>query len=162
MSSKFTLLLPDGIEIERWYYMKDFDSFFPLLKEFLGEVYGTPDKGLSIYQSKYRALDYYRNYRAKENSYLLILKERGSPVGFLYGRTLKGYSYIYDIFVSKDKRGEGLGFSLVKAFSSLTPPPYRADVHRGALKSFKRWGFKELNSYWEDGVLWYLVEAPTL
>ena len=150
------------MEIERWNYMKDFDFFFPLLKEFLGEVYGSPERGLSVYQSKYRAVDYYRNYRARPNSYLLVLKKEGKPVGFLYGRRLKDYSYIYDIFVKPPYRGKGLGRALVKAFASLTPPPYRADVHRGALESFKRWGFKELDSYYEDGVLWYLVEAPTL
>ena len=161
-SSKFTLSLPEGIEIERWYYMKDFESFFPLLKEFLGEVYGNPERGISIYQQKYKAIDYYKNYKAKPNSYLLILKSLRKPVGFLYGRKLKRYSYIYDIFIKPSYRGKGLGKALLNAFSLLAPPPYRADVHSKALKNFKKWGFRDLNSYYEDQVLWHLVEATTL
>ena len=142
--------------------MENFDDFFPLLKTFLGEVYGSPERGLAIYQSKYRAVDYYRNYRSRPGSYLLILKEGGRPCGFLYGRRLKDCSYIYDIFVEPRLRGRGLGKALVRAFAALTPSPYRADVHHGALESFKRWGFKELSSYLEDGVRWHLVEASTL
>ncbi|WP_457681472.1 GNAT family N-acetyltransferase [Thermovibrio sp.] len=142
--------------------MENFSSFFPLLKEFLGEVYGSPERGLRVYQSKYRALDYYKNYRAKPNSFLLVLKREKEPVGFFYGRHLKNYSYIYDIFVKKEYRGLGLGKELLSTFSRLAPAPYRADVCSKALSAFKKWGFKELKSYEEDGVLWHLVEAPTL
>jgi len=160
----FKVELPSGFLVERWNYMENFPAFYPLLKAFLGEVYGSPEKGLTVYQSKYRALDYYRNYRSRPNSYLLILRAPDSSLaGFLYARKKKGGTYIYDIFVKPEYRGMGLGRALLTALSRLSPLPFTADVCHKSLPAFKRWGFSETApAYAEDGVVWHPVKLTTL
>jgi len=144
--------------------MENFSAFYPLLREFLGEVYGSPEKGLKVYQSKYRALDYYRNYRSRPGSYLLILRAPDSSLaGFLYARRKGEGTYIYDLFVKPEHRGRGLGRALLKALSLLSPLPFTADACERALPAFKKWGFTETApAYAEDGVLWHAVELATL
>jgi GNAT superfamily N-acetyltransferase len=163
--SKLIAVGPGGFFVERWYYMENFSLFLPLLENFLAELYGSREKGLKLYQEKYRALDYYRNYKAREGSYLLVLKScEGKPVGFLYGRSKKRGSYVYDIFVEKGYRGKGLGSLLLRAFVSLVPLPLKADVCSASLPFFLKEGFRALREYFEDGVKWYEVEkrgSPT-
>ena len=65
------------LRIERWKKMEDFESFFPMLKGMLEAIYGDAQRGLKIYEERYDAINYYRNYRATPNSYLLIAKEDG-------------------------------------------------------------------------------------
>jgi len=145
--------------------MENFSAFYPLLRAFLGEVYGSPERGLAVYQSKYRALDYYKNYSSRPGSYLLVLRAPdSSPAGFLYARRRKGGgTYIYDIFVKPEFRGRGLGRALLLALSELSPLPFRADVCARSLPAFKRWGFVEVSPpYLEDGVEWHEVELSTL
>jgi GNAT superfamily N-acetyltransferase len=148
--------------VERWYYMENFSLFLPLLEEFLAELYGSKEKGLKLYQEKYRAIDYYRNYRAREGSYLLVLRSKdGELLGFLYGRSKRSGSYIYDIFVRKSHRGKGLGRFLLNAFTSLASFPIKADVCSKSLPFFLKEGFKAVREYFEDGVKWYEVEKES-
>jgi len=155
--------LKGGFRVEKWERMEDFSSFYPLLCKFLAYVYGSAEKGLKIYEDRYGAISYYKNYRATPNSHLLVLKgPDGSLGGFLYGRKRKVGTYIYDIYVEPALRGRGFGRAMVLALRELSPLPFRADVCSQSLKAFKRWGFKELKSYREEGVEWHLVEALTL
>ena len=74
----------EDIIVERWKRMEDFERFFPMLKGMLEAIYGSAEKGLKIYQERYDAINYYKNYRARPNSYLLVAKnEKGEPIGFL-------------------------------------------------------------------------------
>lgn len=146
--------------------MVDFDSFFPMLKGMLKEIYGSEEKGLQIYSERYDAVNYYKNYSARPNSYLLVAKnEFGEPIGFLYARRKKNHTYLYDIFVKPEYRKKGVARELLKTLEELAGAPVRADTHAGALSAFKKLGFKVLKEYSEDGIKWYLVEkggeAPT-
>ena len=155
---RVTLKSSDELKVERWERMENFNKFLPMLKEFLGEIYGSPERGLQIYQSRYKVLDYYKNYRARPNSYLLVAKFKGEPVGWLYGRKRKEGGYVYDLFVKKEFRGKGIGRKLIEAFEKQVGLPLTAETHSKALEAFKALGFKPKRSYFEDGVEWFFVE----
>jgi len=139
--------------------MEDFNSFFPLLEKMLEAIYGSPAKGLKIYQERYRAIDYYKHYKALPNSYLLVAKnEKGEPIAFLYARRKKNHTYLYDIFVKPQYRKKGIAKKLIETLERLAGGPIRADTHEGALKAFQKMGFKVLKEYFEDGIRWYLIE----
>ncbi len=146
------------ITIRRWKRMEDFKNFFPLLREMLGSVYGSEEKGIKIYAQKYNAINYYKNYKAKSNSFLLVAELKGQPVGFLYARKRKDHTYLYDIFVEKELRGKGVGKMLIAELEKISGIPIRADTHSKALDFFRKLGFKILKTYQEDGVDWFLVE----
>jgi GNAT superfamily N-acetyltransferase len=149
----------ERVRIERWKSMEDFNSFFPMLKGMLSAIYGSAEKGLKIYSERYDAVNYYRNYRARPNSYLLVAKnENGEPVGFLYARRKKNHTYLYDIFVKPEYRKKGVAKKLIATLEDMAGGPIRADTHAGALKAFERLNFKVLKEYKEDGIKWYLVE----
>ncbi len=149
----------ENIIIERWEYMKDFKSFFPMLKEMLAAIYGSAQRGLKIYSERYDAINYYKHYRATPNSYLLIAKnKRGEPIGFLYARRKKNHTYLYDIYVKPAYRRQGVARKLIQTLEKWAGGPIRADTHDGALEAFKKMGFKVLKEYLEDGIKWYLIE----
>jgi len=152
----------EKITVERWEYMKDFDSFFPMLKGMLEAIYGSAERGLKIYQERYRAVDYYKNYRAAPNSFLLIAKnEKGEPIVFLYARRKKNHTYLYDIYVKPQYRKRGVAKKLIETLEKMAGGPIRADTHEGALKAFQKMGFKVLKEYLEDGIKWYLIERDS-
>jgi len=139
--------------------MEDFGSFFPMLRDMLGAIYGSPERGLKIYQERYDAVNYYRNYEAYPGSFLLVAKnEKGEPVGFLYARRKKNHTYLYDVFVKPEYRKRGVARRLVEELERLAGGPIRADTHEGALEAFRRLGFRVLKEYFEDGIRWFLVE----
>ena len=147
------------IRIERWKKMEDFNSFFPMLKGMLEAIYGEAQKGLKIYQERYDAINYYKNYKARPNSFLLVAKnEKGEPIAFLYARRKRNHTYLYDIYVKPQYRGQDVAKKLIRELEKLAKGPIRADTHEGALKAFQKMGFKVLKDYWEDGVHWFLIE----
>jgi len=147
------------VKIERWEYMKDWNAFFPMLKGMLEAIYGDAERGLKIYQERYRAVDYYKNYRSAPNSYLLIAKnEKGEPIGFLYARRKRNHTYLYDIYVKPEYRGKCIGKTLIDTLEKTAGGPIRADTHERAVEAFKKMGFKVLKDYLEDNIKWYLVE----
>ena len=147
------------VKVERWLQMKDFEKFFSMLKGMLEAIYGSAERGLKIYQDRYRAVDYYKNYRAWPNSYLLVAKnEKGEPVGFLYARRKKNHTYLYDIYVKPEYRKKSVAKKLIETLENLAGGPIRADTHKGALKAFQKMGFKVLKEYLEDGIKWFLIE----
>ena len=147
------------LKIERWEYIKDWKAFFPMLKGMLEAIYGDAQRGLKIYQERYRAIDYYKNYRATPNSFLLVAKdEKGEPIGFLYARRKRNHTYLYDIYVKPEYRGQGVGKELIAFLEKIAGGPVRADTHDGAVEAFKRMGFRVLKDYLEDNIRWYLVE----
>lgn len=130
-----------------------------MLRGMLEAIYGSAERGLKIYSERYDAVNYYKNYKAKPNSYLLIAKnEKGKPIGFLYARRKKNHTYLYDIFVKPEFRKRGVAKKLIAALEELAGKPIRADTHKGALEAFKKMGFKVLKDYVEDGINWYLIE----
>jgi len=143
------------IKVVRAESMDDWEAFEKILRILLEEIYGSADRGMEIYEEKYGAITYYRNYRARKNSYLLLAELEGELIGFLYGRKFRNYSYIYDIAVLPEHRGKGVGRKLVEEFLSLVRPPIYADVQENAVGFFKKLNFRILRSYEEDGVLWY-------
>jgi GNAT superfamily N-acetyltransferase len=146
------------LRIERWKKMEDFESFFPMLKGMLEAIYGDAQRGLKIYEERYDAINYYRNYRAPPNSYLLIAKEDGKPIGFLYARRKRNHTYLYDIYVKPEYRKRGVARRLIESLEKIAGKPIRADTHEKALPAFKKLGFKVLKEYTEDGIRWFLVE----
>jgi len=149
----------EDITVERWKRMEDFERFFPMLKGMLEAIYGNAEKGLKIYQERYDAINYYKHYRARPNSNLLVAKnEKGEPIGFLYARRKRNHTYLYDIYVKPDYRRKGVAKRLIEELERLAGKPVRADTHEGALKAFEKLGFKVLKDYWEDGVHWFLIE----
>jgi len=147
------------ITVERWEKMEDFERFFPMLKGMLEAIYGSAEKGLKIYQERYDAINYYKHYRARPNSNLLVAKnEKGEPIGFLYARRKRNHTYLYDIYVKPEYRRKGVAKRLIEELERLAGKPVRADTHEGALKAFEKLGFKVLKDYWEDGVHWFLIE----
>ncbi|WP_456435422.1 N-acetyltransferase family protein [Thermovibrio ammonificans] len=152
-------LLP--VRIERWNFMKNFDSFYPMFRRFLADIYGSAERGLSIYQSRYRAVDYYRNYRVRPNSYLLVATVGREPVGWLYARRKKDHTYIYDIFVKPEFRKRGVGRALVDEVEKLAGGPLVAETHEGAVEALKSWGFTVEGGYEEDGIKWFVVKRAS-
>jgi len=149
----------EKVKVERWKFMEDFNSFFPMLKGMLEAIYGSAEKGLRIYSERYDAINYYKNYRARPHSYLLVAKnERGEPIGFLYARRKKNHTYLYDIFVKPEYRKKGVAKKLISTLEEMAGGPIRADTHAGALKAFQKLNFKVLKEYTEDGIKWYLIE----
>jgi GNAT superfamily N-acetyltransferase len=147
------------VVIKRWNRMENFEEFFEMLKGMLKDIYGSQEKGLRIYTDRYGAVDYYRNYKAPHNSFLLVAENRGKPVGFLYARRRKGCTYIYDLYVKPGWRRKCVAKSLICNLSRLSPPPFKADTHEGALKAFVKLGFKPVAEYTEDGVKWFTVTS---
>jgi ribosomal protein S18 acetylase RimI-like enzyme len=149
----------EQITIERWEYMKDWNSFYPMLKGMLEAIYGDAEKGLKIYEERYDAINYYKHYRAKPHSYLLIAKnEKGEPIGFLYARRKRNHTYLYDIYVKPEYRRKGVAKKMIETLEKIAGGPIRADTHEGALKAFQKMGFKVLKDYYEDNIHWYLIE----
>ncbi|RUM45667.1 MAG: hypothetical protein DSY35_00445 [Desulfurobacterium sp.] len=149
----------EKVRVERWKYMEDFNAFFPMLKGMLEAIYGSAERGLKIYSERYDAVNYYKNYRARPHSYLLVAKnERGEPIGFLYARRKKNHTYLYDIFVKPEYRKKGVARKLIGTLEKMAGGPIRADTHAGALKAFQKLNFKVLKEYLEDGIKWYLIE----
>jgi len=139
--------------------MKDWDAFFPMLKGMLEAIYGDAERGLKIYEERYDAINYYKHYRAKPHSYLLIAKnEKGEPIGFLYARRKRNHTYLYDIYVKPEYRRQGIAKMMIEALEKMAGGPIRADTHEGALKAFQKMGFKVLKDYYEDGIHWFLIE----
>ncbi len=137
--------------------MENFEKFFPMLKDMLAAAYGSAEKGLKVYEEKYDAINYYRNYRARPNSFLLVAEEKGEPVGFLYARRRRHETYLYDIYVKPEYRKRGIGKALVEELERLAGKPIKTDTHDGAKGFFERLGFKELRTYEEDGVRWHTM-----
>ena len=146
------------VRVERWLKMEDFENFFPMLKDMLKAIYGDAQKGLKIYEERYDAINYYKNYRATSNSFLLVAKESERPIGFLYARRKRNHTYLYDIYVKPEYRKKGVAKMLIETLEKLAGKPIRADTHEKALPVFKRLGFKVLKEYTEDGIRWFLVE----
>jgi GNAT superfamily N-acetyltransferase len=147
------------IKVERWLKMEDFESLFPMLKGMLEAIYGNAERGLKIYTEQYDAVNYYKNYKARPNSYLLIAKnERDEPIGFLYARRKRNHTYLYDIYVKPEYRKKGVAKTLIETLEKLAGKPIRANTHQGALKAFQKMGFRVLKEYTEDGIKWYLIE----
>ncbi|HID79230.1 MAG TPA: GNAT family N-acetyltransferase [Aquifex aeolicus] len=144
--------------VERWFQMEDFENFFPMLKDMLKAIYGDAQKGLKIYQERYDAINYYKNYRATPNSFLLVAKEGEKPIGFLYARRKRNHTYLYDIYVKPEYRKKGVARKLVETLEKLAGKPIRADTHEKAIPAFRKLGFKVLKEYSEDGIRWFLVE----
>jgi len=139
--------------------MKNWDAFFPMLRGMLEAIYGDAERGLKIYEERYDAINYYKHYRAKPHSYLLIAKnEKGEPVGFLYARRKRNHTYLYDIYVKPEYRRQGIAKMMIEALEKMAGGPIRADTHEGALKAFQKMGFKVLKDYYEDGIHWFLIE----
>lgn len=139
--------------------MKDWNSFYPMLKGMLEAIYGDAEKGLKIYEERYDAINYYKHYRAKPHSYLLIAKnEKGEPIGFLYARRKRNHTYLYDIYVKPEYRRKGVAKKMIETLEKIAGGPIRADTHEGALKAFQKMGFKVLKDYYEDNIHWYLIE----
>jgi len=133
--------------------MEDFNAFFPMLKGMLEAIYGSAERGLKIYSERYDAINYYKNYRARPHSYLLVAKnEKGEPIGFLYARRKKNHTYLYDIFVKPEYRKKGVAKKLISTLEKMAGGP------AGALKAFQKLNFKVLKEYLEDGIKWYLIE----
>jgi GNAT superfamily N-acetyltransferase len=148
----------EKIKIRRWCEMEDFNSFFPMLKDMLKHAYGSEEKGLRIYRERYDAVNYYRNYRARPNSFLLVAEnEKGKPVGFLYARRRRNDTYLYDIYVKPEYRGKGIGRALVEKLRELAGGPIVTDTHSGAKPFFERLGFRSVKTYEEDGVVWHTM-----
>ena len=149
----------EKVVIERWNRMKDWNAFFPMLRGMLEAIYGDAERGLKIYEERYDAINYYKHYRAKPHSYLLIAKnEKGEPVGFLYARRKRNHTYLYDIYVKPEYRRRGVAKKMLEVLENLAGGPIRADTHEGALKAFQKMGFKILKDYYEDGIHWFLIE----
>ncbi|RTZ68645.1 MAG: hypothetical protein DSZ30_03945 [Aquificaceae bacterium] len=144
--------------IERWLKMEDFENFFPMLKDMLKAIYGDARRGLKIYEERYDAVNYYKNYRATPNSFLLVAKEGENPIGFLYARRKRNHTYLYDIYVKPEYRKKGVARMLIETLEKLAGKPVRADTHEKALPAFRKLGFKVLKEYTEDGIRWFLVE----
>jgi len=139
--------------------MRNWDAFFPMLRGMLEAIYGDAERGLKIYEERYDAINYYKHYRAKPHSYLLIAKnEKGEPVGFLYARRKRNHTYLYDIYVKPEYRRRGVAKKMLEVLENLARGPIRADTHEGALKAFQKMGFKILKDYYEDGIHWFLIE----
>jgi len=147
--------MDEEIKIIRTIRIESWEGFEKLLRVLLEEIYGSAERGMKIYEEKYGAITYYKNYRVKKNSYLLLAEIDGEIVGFLYGRKFRNYSYLYDIAVLPEHRGKGVGRKLVEEFVSLVGPPIYADVQENAVEFFKKLNFRILSSYEEDGVIWY-------
>ena len=138
--------------------MEDFESFFPMLKGMLEAIYGDAQRGLKIYEERYDAINYYRNYRATPNSFLLVAKDGDKLIAFLYARRKRNHTYLYDIYVKPEYRKKGVAKKLIETLEKLAGKPIRADTHEKALYAFKRMGFNVLKEYTEDGIRWFLVE----
>lgn len=141
-------------DIDRMYFWEDFKKLVEALVE---NIYGDVRYGMEIYEKKYGAISFYKNYVKRKNYYILVAFEESKPIGFLSGRKFERYSYIYDIVVEEARRGQGIGKALVETFESLVGRPIRADVQEKALRFFEKLGFKVLNTYVEDNVVWYSV-----
>jgi len=151
--------MKQDIRIERWKKMENFEKFFPMLRDMLKAIYGDADRGLRIYAERYDAINYYKNYVARPNSYLLVAKnDKGELIGFLYARRKRNHTYLYDIYVKPEYRKRGVARKLIEKLEEISGKPVRADTHAGALKAFQKLGFKVLKDYWEDGVHWFLIE----
>ncbi len=133
---------------------EDFEDYYKLKKE---EEKEYPE----IIQEKVPTLskrEYKKDFDeifSSRNNLLIIIEEKESMVGFLYGRMYRSRKnskgYIEVIFISKEFRRKGLARNLIRRFTEILKGKrynkIQLSVNQkniGAVKLYKRLGFKIL------------------